>query len=72
MQLVLAGSDLEGLRYGPMGIPKKFCIEWKERKSKGAVTSELLAEGVLLDLICNFLIFDGWQKKVPRVYQHQR
>jgi type I restriction enzyme R subunit len=83
VQLVLAGSDSQGLRYGTTGTPEKFFVEWKERKDKGTTTSEPLAEGALLDkplaqmfdkvrlldLIRNFIIFDGGQKKVPRVHQ---
>ena len=84
VQLVLAGSDSQGLRYGTTGTPEKFFVEWKERKDKGVTTLEPLAEGVLLDkplaqmfnkvrlldLIRNFIIFDGGQKKVPRVHQY--
>ncbi|MEQ1622867.1 MAG: type I restriction endonuclease subunit R [Methylophilaceae bacterium] len=84
VQLVLAGSDSQGLRYGTTGTPEKFFVEWKERKDKSATTSEPLAEGALLDkplaqmfdkvrlldLIRNFIIFDGGQKKVPRVHQY--
>ncbi len=84
VQLVLAGSDSQGLRYGTTGTPEKFFVEWKERKDKSATTSEQLAEGALLDkplaqmfdkvrlldLIRNFIIFDGGQKKVPRVHQY--
>jgi type I restriction enzyme R subunit len=36
VQLVLAGSDSQGLRYGTTGTPEKFFVEWKERKDKGA------------------------------------
>ena len=85
VQLVLAGSDSQGLRYGTTGTPEKFFVEWKERKVKDATTSEPFAEGALLDrplaqmfdkvrlldLIRNFIIFDGGQKKVPRVHQYQ-
>ena len=84
VQLVLAGSDSQGLRYGTTGSPEKFFLEWKERKDKGTTTSEPLEEGALLDrplaqmfdkgrlldLIRNFIIFDGGQKKVPRVHQY--
>ncbi len=84
VQLVLAGSDSQGLRYGTTGTPEKFFVEWKERKDKSATPSEPLAEGGLLDkplaqmfdkvrlldLIRNFIIFDGGQKKVPRVHQY--
>ncbi|MDO9068298.1 MAG: type I restriction endonuclease subunit R [Deltaproteobacteria bacterium] len=83
VQLVLAGSDSQGLRYGTTGTPEKFFVEWKERKDK-YTTSEPLTEGSLLDkplaqmfnkvrlldLIRNFIIFDGGQKKVPRVHQY--
>ncbi|MBO0505930.1 type I restriction endonuclease subunit R [Aeromonas veronii] len=85
VQLVLAGSDSQGLRYGTTGTPEKFFVEWKDRKDKGVTTSEPLAEGALLDkplaqmfdkvrlldLIRNFIIFDGGQKKVPRVHQYR-
>ncbi len=84
VQLVLAGSDSQGLRYGTTGTPEKFFVEWKERRDKNATPSEPLAEGALLDkpmaqifdkvrlldLIRNFIIFDGGQKKVPRVHQY--
>lgn len=84
VQLVLAGSDSQGLRYGTTGTPEKFFVEWKERKDKSATPSEPLVEGALLDkplaqvfdkvrlldLIRNFIIFDGGQKKVPRVHQY--
>jgi type I restriction enzyme R subunit len=84
VQLVLAGSDSQGLRYGTTGTPEKFFVEWKDHTDKGATTSESIAEGALLDrplaqmfdkvrlmdLIRNFVIFDGGQKKVPRVHQY--
>ena len=84
IQLVLAGSDSQGLRYGTTGTPEKFFVEWKERKDQSANTPEPIAEGALLDkplaqifdkvrlldLIRNFIIFDGGQKKVPRVHQY--
>ncbi|EMJ4651352.1 type I restriction endonuclease subunit R [Serratia marcescens] len=84
VQLVLAGSDSQGLRYGTTGTPEKFFVEWKEHNNKGTTTSEPLSEGALLDkplaqmfdkvrlldLIRNFIIFDGGQKKVPRVHQY--
>lgn len=85
VQLVLAGSDTQGVRYGTTGTPEKFFVEWKERKDKGGATAPVaMAEGALLDaplaqmfdkarlldLLHNFIIFDGGQKKVPRVHQY--
>ena len=78
VQLLLAGSDAQGLRYGTVGTPEKFFVEWKdEAPPVDPQTGDLLDRPVaqmldkarLLDLIRNFVIFDGGQKKVPR--QHQ-
>lgn len=80
VQLVLAGSDSQGLRYGTMGTPEKFFVEWKHATANpgkapaaGALLDgplgHLCEKARLLDLIRNFIIFDAGQKKVPR--QHQ-
>jgi type I restriction enzyme, R subunit len=78
VQLVLAGSDSQGLRYGTTGTPEKFFVEWKANTagtlSVGALLDRPLAELCdktrLLDLIRNFMIFDAGQKKVPRPHQY--
>ncbi|WP_445367019.1 type I restriction endonuclease subunit R [Methylomonas sp. BW4-1] len=81
VQLVLAGSDSQGLRYGTTGTPEQFFVEWKDQTPAeagaapvvGALLDRPLAQlcnkATLLDLIRNFIIFDAGQKKVPR--QHQ-
>ncbi len=39
VQLVLAGSDSQGLRYGTTGTPEQFFVEWKdEAAAAGAAT----------------------------------
>lgn len=80
-QLLLAGSDSQGLRYGTIGTPEQFFVEWKDEAARGAgvapETGALLDRPLaqmcgkvrLLDLIRNFIIFDAGHKKVPR--QHQ-
>ncbi|MGE0130133.1 MAG: type I restriction endonuclease subunit R [Blastocatellales bacterium] len=76
-QLVFAGNDSQGLRYGTTGTPEKFFVEWKaqdvDMNLPGALLDRPLAEmcekSRLLDLIRNFVIFDGGQKKVPRPHQ---
>lgn len=81
VQLVLAGSDSQGLRYGTTGTPEKFFVEWKlDKQDKADLTAEgalldiplaqIFDKKRLLDLIYNFIIFDGGQKKVPRVHQY--
>jgi type I restriction enzyme R subunit len=34
MQLVMAGNDTQGLRYGTVGTPEKYYLEWKEENPK--------------------------------------
>jgi type I restriction enzyme, R subunit len=79
VQLVFAGSDSQGLRYGTTGTPEKLFVEWKARHeatiplTPGSLLDRPLAEmcekSRLLDLIRNFIIFDAGQKKVPRPHQ---
>lgn len=77
VQLVLAGSDSQGLRYGTVTTKEEFFVEWKSANAapliEGALLDRPLAEicekSRLLDLIRNFIIFDGGYKKVPRPHQ---
>lgn len=79
IQLVLACSDSQGLRYGTTGTPEQFFVEWKDEAPidgtpvPGALLDRPLAQmcskSRLLDLIRNFIIFDAGQKKVPRPHQ---
>jgi type I restriction enzyme R subunit len=77
VQLLLAGSDSQGLRCGTVTTREEFFVEWKcpatEPLATGALLDRPLAEmcekSRLLDLIRNFVIFDNGIKKVPR--QHQ-
>ena len=83
VQLVLAGSDSQGLSYGTTGTPEQFFVEWKDEArdatsaraapAAGALLDRPLAQlctkARLLDLIRNFIIFDAGYKKVPRPHQ---
>jgi type I restriction enzyme R subunit len=80
-QLLLAGNDSQGLRYGTTGTPEQFFTEWKEEAANDAPVTlqagmlldtplaQLCSKARLLDLIRNFIIFDAGQKKVPRPHQ---
>ncbi len=82
VQLVLAGSDAQGLRYGTTGTPEQFFVEWKDATPIGAgqtpaagalldrPLAQLCSKARLLDLVRNFIIFDAGQKKVPRPHQY--
>jgi type I restriction enzyme R subunit len=77
VQLVFAGSDSQGLRYGTATTEEEFFVEWKPAKTApltaGALLDRPLAEmcekSRLLDMIRNFIIFDNGRKKVPRPHQ---
>ena len=82
-QLVLAGSDSQGLRYGTTGTPEQFFVEWKDEVGDATSAAaapaagglldrplaQLCSKARLLDLIRNFIIFDAGHKKVPRPHQ---
>jgi type I restriction enzyme R subunit len=79
VQLVFAGSDSQGLRYGTTDTLEQFFVEWKEKDASnvpvaaGSLFDRPLAQmcekSRLLDLIRNFIIFDAGRKKVPRPHQ---
>ena len=81
IQLLLAASDSQGLRFGTTGTPEQFFVEWKDEApsdaggapAAGALLDRPLAQlcnkSRLLDLIRNFIIFDAGRKKVPRPHQ---
>jgi type I restriction enzyme R subunit len=77
VQLVFAGNDSQGLRYGTVTTREEFFVEWKSADAApltaGALLDRPLAEmcekSRLLDLIRNFIIFDAGHKKVPRPHQ---
>ena len=75
-QLLFAGNDAEGLRYGTTGTPEKYYLTWKEDEQSN-VTSKLdkylikmCGKHRLLELMHDFILFDGGVKKVPRVHQY--
>jgi type I restriction enzyme R subunit len=79
VQLVLAGSDSQGLRYGTTGTPEQFFVEWKDATPSATLEAgalldrplaQLCSKTRLLDLMRNFIIFDAGQKKVPRPHQY--
>lgn len=80
VQLLLAGSDAQGLRYGTTGTPEQFFVQWKDEQPQAMTTpgalldrplAQMCGKAWLLDLIRNFVIFDAGFKKVPRQHQYQ-
>lgn len=77
VQFVFAGSDAQGLRYGTIGTPTKFYLEWKEPAAVDAPKhrldrhlAQMCDKARLIELMRDFVLFDGGIKKVPRVHQY--
>ena len=76
IQFIFAGNDTEGLKYGTIGTPEKFFLNWKEDEednSRYKLDKYLLKmcdKERLIDLMYNFVLFDGGAKKLPRVHQY--
>jgi len=75
VQYLFAGNDTQGLRYGTIGTPEKYYLQWKEDvedTSRNLLDKYLLKmcdKERFLELIYDFVIFDG-DKKLPRVHQY--
>jgi type I restriction enzyme R subunit len=76
VQFVLAGNDTEGLRYGAIGTPEKFFLDWKEdvedisRLQLDKYLLRLCNKKRLIEIIYDFVLFDGGIKKLPRTHQY--
>ncbi len=76
MQLLLAGNDTEGLRYGTIETTDKYYLKWKEESPKkydyslDAHLSILFQKERLLELVHDFVIFDKGTKKLCRPNQY--
>ncbi len=76
MQLVLAGNDTQGLRYGTIETSEKYYLQWKEDSSKhfdymlDKHLVQLCEKERLLELIHDFVVFDKGTKKLTRPNQY--
>ena len=79
VQLVMAGNETEGLRYGVIETREKYWLHWKEAGDSdgNSPTSPLLHElgrlctpERLLELIHDFVVFDSGVKKICRHNQY--
>jgi len=76
IQFVFAGNDSEGLRYGTIGTPEKYFLKWKEDEqdnSRFKLDKYLLKmcnKERLIELMHDFVLFDGGIKKLPRAHQY--
>ncbi len=76
VQIVIAGNDTEGLKYGSILTPEKMFLRWKEdeeddsRYKLDKYLLKMCSKDRLIELLHDFVLFDGGIKKLPRVHQY--
>ncbi len=78
VQLLMAGNDTEGLRYGVVETPEKHWLRWKEADAHPAAggnpmlreLGQLCAKPRLLEIVHDFMVFDAGVKKTCRHNQY--
>ena len=76
VQLVMAGNDTEGVRYGVIETREKYWLRWKEAGAPETAApllpdlGHLCAPDRLLELLHDFVVFDAGVKKICRHNQY--
>jgi len=78
VQIVMAGNDTEGLRYGVIETPEKYWLRWKEAEAHEAAgdnpllreLGQMCGKARLLEIVHDFMVFDAGIKKNCRHNQY--
>lgn len=76
IQIIFAGNDTEGLKYGTIGTPEKYFLNWKEDEDDHSTfqmdkyLTKMCDKERLLDILHDFVLYDGGIKKLPRTHQY--
>ncbi len=76
VQLIFAGNDSEGLQYGTIGTEEKYFLKWKEDEADDTrfkldkYLLKMCNKERLIELMHDFVLFDGGMKKLPRAHQY--
>lgn len=74
IQWVFAGNDTQGLRYGTIGTPEKYFLQWKEDSDVENLLDKYLLKLCekqrFLEIIYDFTLFDSGIKKLCRTHQY--
>ena len=78
VQLVMAGNETEGMRYGAIKTPEKYWLRWKEKHAQSDAESNPLLRELsqfcnkqrLLEVLHDFIVFDAGIKKICRHNQY--
>lgn len=76
VQYIFAGNNSEGLRYGTIGTPEKYYLNWKEDVADNSTyqldkyLTKICSKERFIELLYDFVIFDAGVKKLPRPHQY--
>lgn len=76
VQIIFAGNDSEGLQFGTIKTEEKYFLKWKEDESDNSrfkldkYLLKMCNKQRLIELMHDFVLFDGGVKKLPRVHQY--
>ena len=74
IQIISAGNDTEGLKYGVIETPEKYYLTWKEDSKEKNILEKhiekIYSKERLLEIVRNFVIFDMGVKKICRHNQY--
>jgi type I restriction enzyme R subunit len=76
IQMILAGNNTQGLRYGTIETPEKYYLSWKEDEQDNdeykldKYLKKLCEKSRIIDLLYNGVIYDAGIKKLPRPHQY--
>ena len=76
VQFIFAGNDSAGLQYGTIGTAEKYFLKWKEDEQDNSrfkldkYLLKLCNKTRIIELMHDFILFDGGTKKLPRVHQY--
>jgi type I restriction enzyme R subunit len=76
VQLIFAGNDSEGVQYGTIKTEEKYFLKWKEDEADNSrfkldkYLLKMCNKARLIELMHDFVLFDGGMKKLPRVHQY--
>ncbi len=74
IQLIMAGNDTEGIRYGVIETPEKNWLKWKEESDIENILDRhitlLCSKERFLELLHDFIVYDRGTKKICRHNQY--
>ena len=78
VQLLMAGSESQGIRYSVINTEEKYWLQWKEAEAHSDAGDNLLHRDAsqlcertrLLEILHDFIVFDGETKKICRHNQY--